>query len=107
MLLLISQKITRKLRSISRTFSTWMIERIPRENLRVLASSSLKGRQRAGGRGCWCRDAGSRQGSAPEGQKVLDWKGNPTHPNRKPSNLGFSGGFRPLLPCGCQEANRQ
>ena len=84
-----------------------MIERIPRENLRILASSSLKGRQRAGGRGCWCRDAGSRQGSAPEGQKVLDWKGNPTHPNRKPSNLGFSGGFRPLLPCGCQEANRQ
>ena len=84
-----------------------MIERIPRENLRILASSWLKGRQRAGGRGCWCRDAGSRQGSAPEGQKVLDWKGNPTHPNRKPSNLGFSGGFRPLLPCGCQEANRQ
>jgi iron complex transport system substrate-binding protein len=39
MLLLISQKITRKLRSISRTFSTWIIGRIPRANLRILTSS--------------------------------------------------------------------
>jgi iron complex transport system substrate-binding protein len=39
MLLLISQKITRKLRSISRTFSTWIIGRISRANLRILTSS--------------------------------------------------------------------
>ncbi len=39
MLLLISQKITRKLRLISRTFSTRIIWRIPSANLRILASS--------------------------------------------------------------------
>jgi len=38
MLLLISQKITRKLRSISRTFSTWIIWRILSANFRILAS---------------------------------------------------------------------
>ncbi len=41
MLLLISQKITRKLCSISTRFSTWIIGRIPSANLRILASSSV------------------------------------------------------------------